>query len=297
MEKFSQKELLEEEGFLDSIRNAGRLAKTAVTSAIKNPLATVGALAKGAAKGIYDMDPEGFDTIAKPLKTVAAPFTKALSQFSKQDASTFLLRTLVNESAYRLTFYPKTIKILDILPDPRKTNFVNVRFQASRVDNTAPTSQLSTKSAVYSMDRYTAVIEKQKNNELKLHKILDKNNHNVYQGNKEQNITKPNFNRALAQLKSATGNVIDAAHLSSMLQGTVGLKKETIQTIATALGLGVITSVDEFVQKITGVAAMTDQINDSQIQAVYDALKKRAIVEKVGVSQKVLLEQLKNLSQ
>ena len=292
MEKFSQKELLQE-GFLDAIRNAGRLAKTAVVSAVKNPLATVGALAKGAAKGIYAMDPKGFDEIAAPIKTITQPFKKALSQFSKQDASTFLLRSLVNKDA--LTFYPNTIKILDVLPDPKKTNFVNVRFQAARVDNRAPASPLATKSAVYSMDRYTAVIERQKNNELRIINILDKNNVEVYSGKTNQPKAKPDFNQSLASLRSVRGPTIEGSDLSLMLQNSLGIKNTTVPTIATALGLGTLTTVDELVVKLTGIAAITDTVSDTQIQAMYGALKKRALVENTGTSQKVLLEQLNKL--
>lgn len=297
MEKFSQKELLEE-GFLDAIRNAGRLAKTAITSAVKNPIATAGALAKGAAKGIYALDPAGFDTIAKPFKTIAQPFMKALSQFSKQDASTFLLRTLVNQDAKRLTFYPKTIKILDVLPDPRKTNFVNVRFQASKVDNTTPTAALPTQSAVYSMDRYTAVIEKQKNNELRLDRILDKHNHQVYEGKQQTANAKFNFQQAIMKLKSDTGNKIDGAHLSLLLQNQIGIKNASLPTLTAALSLpNTIDTVDKFVIQLTGISNINDPVNDAQIEKIYKALKTRALVEKTNLSQKVLLEQLKNLSQ
>ena len=74
MRKLTQLELLEE-GFLDAVRRAGGIARAAV---------------KGAAKGIYAMDPGGFDTIAAPFKTIAAPITGALKQIKQDDPVSFL---------------------------------------------------------------------------------------------------------------------------------------------------------------------------------------------------------------
>jgi hypothetical protein len=55
MHKLSQLELLEE-GFLDKVRTAGRAMKA------------VG-------KGIYALDPEGFNKLTAPLKTISSPVT------------------------------------------------------------------------------------------------------------------------------------------------------------------------------------------------------------------------------
>lgn len=82
MSKLSQRDLLQE-GFLDSMRRAGGIARAAV---------------KGAVKGIYAMDPSGFDTIAAPFKTIAAPIAGALKQIKTDDPVSFLKEEL---KAYR----------------------------------------------------------------------------------------------------------------------------------------------------------------------------------------------------
>jgi hypothetical protein len=86
MEKFSQKELLEE-GFLDSVRRAGGIARAAV---------------KGAAKGIYSMDPEGFNKIAAPVKTLAAPIVGAYNQIKQDDPVSFLKEELKAKKSIEL---------------------------------------------------------------------------------------------------------------------------------------------------------------------------------------------------
>jgi len=63
MRKLSQLELLEE-GFLDKIRTAGRVVKA------------VG-------RGIQALDPEGFNKLTAPLKTVAAPVTGVVKGISE----------------------------------------------------------------------------------------------------------------------------------------------------------------------------------------------------------------------
>lgn len=86
MRKLTQLELLEE-GFLDSMRRAGGIARAAV---------------KGAAKGIYAMDPGGFDTIAAPFKTIAAPITGALKQIKQDDPVSFLKEELKTNRSIEL---------------------------------------------------------------------------------------------------------------------------------------------------------------------------------------------------
>ena len=85
MHKFSQQELIGE-GFLDAMRRAG--------PAMRRAGGIARAVAKGAAKGIYAMDPGGFNTIAAPFKTIAAPITGALKQIKQDDPVSFLKEEL-----------------------------------------------------------------------------------------------------------------------------------------------------------------------------------------------------------
>ena len=117
MRKITQLELLEE-GFLDLMRRAGGIARAAV---------------KGAAKGIYAMDPSGFDTIAAPFKTIAAPITGALKQIKQDDPVSFLKEELKTNRSIEL------IKVVS-----QKTQNANTSKYKNKIKNLLGSSKTVT---------------------------------------------------------------------------------------------------------------------------------------------------------
>jgi len=123
MREYSQLELMEE-GFLDSVRRAGGIAKAAV---------------KGAAKGVYNMDPTGFNTIAAPFKTIAAPVAAVYNQFKKDDPKMFVMTQL--KAKYFQQFDINTVKILSVEGD--KNEAVAATAALSGTPGTAGTAAIS----------------------------------------------------------------------------------------------------------------------------------------------------------
>lgn len=110
MRKLTQLELLEE-GFLDTMRRAGGIARAA---------------AKGVAKGIYAMDPGRFDTMAAPFKSIASPIAGAMSQIKKDDPVSFLKEEL---KTYR------SIELVKVIS--QKTQNANIPVPGKKISTAA----------------------------------------------------------------------------------------------------------------------------------------------------------------
>ena len=123
MRKLTQLELLEE-GFLDSMRRAGGIARAAV---------------KGAAKGIYAMDPGGFDTIAAPFKTIAAPITGALKQIKQDDPVSFLKEELKTN---------RSIELVKVVSQKTQNANIHINKKVSQCDRFDTTNRDSTSARI-----------------------------------------------------------------------------------------------------------------------------------------------------
>ena len=123
MRKLTQLELLEE-GFLDSMRRAGGIARAAV---------------KGAAKGIYAMDPGGFDTIAAPFKTIAAPITGALKQIKQDDPVSFLKEELKTN---------RSIELIKVVSQKTQNANIPINKKVSQFDRFDTTNRDSTSARI-----------------------------------------------------------------------------------------------------------------------------------------------------
>jgi len=276
MHKVSQRELIGE-GFLDVMRRAGSIARAAV---------------KGVAKGIYSMDPSGFNTIAAPFKTIAAPITGALKQIKQDDPKKFVLQEL--KASYYKTFNPNSIEVLEVKKDTTsqqnvqylpKVNTSTNRFIVSfRAERFIPTGG-SSPSETY----YAYVFRSGEKNEFSMD-VRDKEG-NPIQGEKSKEAKKPTFNSIIKNYQSK-GNVITVALLSTIITKNLGISE---RQYANKLSPGA-TGMDGVIMDITNKTAVQDVLNADDIKSVYQVLQTRGLTEKVKVSQKVLLEQLKNLS-
>lgn len=123
MRKLTQLELLEE-GFLDAVRRAGGIARAAV---------------KGAAKGIYAMDPSGFDTIAAPFKTIAAPITGALKQIKQDDPVSFLKEELKTN---------RSIELIKVVSQKTQNANIPINKKVSQFDRFDTTNRDSTSARI-----------------------------------------------------------------------------------------------------------------------------------------------------
>ena len=279
MRKLTQLELLEE-GFLDAVRRAGGIARAAV---------------KGAAKGIYAMDPGGFDTIAAPFKTIAAPITGALKQIKQDDQiidpKQFVLQEL--KLSYYKTFNPKSVEIIEVKKDttaqrnviylPKvntKTNRFIVSFSAERF---LPTGG-SAPSEIY----YAYVFKGGEKNGFSMD-VRD-NKGNEIRGEKSKTPENPTFNKIIKNYQSKS-TPITVALLSTIITKTLGISE---REYANKLSTGA-TNMDDVIMDITNKTAVQDVLEQDDIDRVYEVLKTRGLTEKVKASQKVLIEQLKKL--
>ena len=276
MRKLTQLELLEE-GFLDAVRRAGGIARAAV---------------KGAAKGIYAMDPSGFDTIAAPFKTIAAPITGALKQIKQDDPVSFLKEELKLE--YYKTFNPKSVEIIEVKKDttaqrnvrylPKvntKANRFIVSFSAERF---LPTGG-SAPSEIY----YAYVFKGGEKNGFSMD-VRD-NKGNEIRGEKNKTPEKPTFNSIIKTYQDRS-IPITVALLSTIITKTLGISE---REYANKLANGA-TNMDDVIMSITSKTAVQDVLEQGDIDKVYRVLQTRGLTEKVKASQKVLIEQLKILS-
>jgi hypothetical protein len=279
MHKLSQLELLEE-GFLDKVRTAGRAMKA------------VG-------KGIYALDPEGFNTLTAPLKTISSPVTgiaKGLYELRPNaspitDPKKFVLQEL--KISYYKTFNPNSIKVLEVKKDttasqnvqylPKvntNTNRFIVSFKAERF---IPTGG-SAPSEIY----YAYVFKGGKENQLSMD-VRDSKGNQV-QGEKSKKSETPTFNSIIRNYESK-GTPITVALLSTIITKTLGISE---REYANKLSPGA-TDMDAVIMDITNKTAVQDVLDVNDIKSVYQVLQTRGLTEKVKVSQKVLLEQLTKL--
>jgi hypothetical protein len=282
MHKLSQLKLLEQ-GFLNKIRTAGRAMKA------------VG-------KGIYALDPEGFNTLTAPLKTISSPVTgiaKGLYELRPNaspitDPKKFVLQEL--KISYYKTFNPNSIKVLEVKKDttasqnvqylPKvntNTNRFIVSFKAERFKPSGGSSP----SEIY----YAYVFRGGKENELSMD-VRDAKGNQV-QGEKSKKNKKsetPTFESIIKKYQ-AKGTAITVALLSTIITKNLGISE---QQYANKLSPGA-TDMDGVIMDITNKTAVQDVLDVDDIKSVYQVLQTRGLTEKVKVSQKVLLEQLTKL--
>lgn len=360
MEKLSQTELLQE-GFLDSVRRAGGIARAAI---------------KGVAKGIYKMDPSGFDTLAAPFKTIASPVVGAYQQMKLDDPVMFLKQELSAN---------KNIELVKVVS--QKTQNANIPIVGKKISTAANKANTGIKNLMGTSKTvtiitfwgttYRAGTERQYKTYGEANELSIVGNNQLAQRRNE--IGPSNRPR---ELRQATGRVIEPQRLTNdtnqqlipykpktppttpeqqlskeqpPVKGAVLMAAEVFRTskglvlgdvydpktgsiissytpkpkqtftdiiksyqtkntpITVALvstiitkGLGVndkeakkissgAVDMDRAIMNLTSKNIVTDILTQPDIDTINTALKTRGFTEKVKVSQKVLLEQLKNL--
>ena len=354
MEKLSQTELLQD-GFLDSVRRAGGIARAAV---------------KGVAKGIYKMDPSGFDTLAAPLKTLASPIVGAYQQMKLDDPVMFLKQELsANRNIELVKVVSQKTQNANI-PAPGKKISVAANKVNTGIKNVIGTSKTVTIITFWGTT-YRSGAERQ-------YKTYGEANELSIPGNNQLSIPNTQLGPAKTPrgMRQARGRVIEPQRLTNNtnqqliptspnattpaappppVKGAELMAAEVFRTskglvlgdvfdpktgniissytpkpkqtftdiiksyqakgtpITVALvstiitkGLGVsdkeakkISStapdMDRAIMRLTNTTVVTDILTQPNIDIINNALKNRGFTEKVKVSQKVLLEQLKNL--
>jgi hypothetical protein len=260
MVKLSQTELLQE-GFLDAVRAAGR------------GVANAAAYAKR-------IDTEGFGVLKSPI-----------NRFLNSDPKQFVSQEL--KTSYYKTFNTKSIKIIEVKKDttpqqnvqylPRvntRTNRFIVSFSAERFIPSGGTSP----SEIY----YAHVLKGGEKNELSMD-VRDEDGNQI-QGEKSKKAEKPTFTNIIKNYQTK-GTPITVAILSTIITKNLGISE---REFAKKLLPGA-TDMDEVILGVTNKNNVTDILNQADIDSVANVLRTRSLVEKVNISQKVLLEQLKNL--
>jgi len=363
MEKLSQTELLQE-GFLDSVRRAGGLARAVV---------------KGVAKGIYKMDPSGFDTIAAPFKTVASPVVGAYQQMKLDDPVMFLKQEL---SANR------NIELVKVAS--QKTQNANIPIPGKKISNAANRANTGIKNIIgisktvtiinFWGTTYRSGTERQYKTYGEANELSIPGNNQLAQRRNELITTNTQLGprKRPREMRPARGRVIEPQRLTNstnqqlipyeprpgkeptteqppvpgaklmaaeVFRTSKGLvlgdvydpktgnvvssytpkPKQTFtdliqsyQTKGTPITVALVSTIitrslgvsekqnakkifggavdmDDAIMKLTNKTVVTDILAQPDIDIINTALKTRGFTEKVKVSQKVLLEQLKNL--
>ena len=232
-------------------------------------LDAVRAAGRGVAKVanvVNKIDSEGFGALKEPI-----------NRFLNSDPKQFTLREL-KESYYR-TFNPKTIKIGQAKQDS-KSNRTIVDFQAERFIPTGGVTPLTT--------YYAYVFKGGKDNTLSMDVRDEKGNE--IRGEKGKSSDKPTFTSVITSYQ--TRNIpITVALASTIITKTLGIgEKEYAKKLASGA-----TDMDKAIMSLTGKVSPQDILDQADIDKVKNALQMRGLTEKVKVSQKALIEQLKNL--
>lgn len=285
MEKLSQTELLQD-GFLDNIRAAGvRAGAAAVSAGSKAATAakSAGSAIKKIGRGVANvadyankLDREGFGVLKDPLK-----------RFINSDPKAAFKQLM--EKNYSRTFDIKTVQITNVAADQNAatpslsgapgTAASNV---SGRTIITFIARQLITTGGSNAPATYTAVLsltpERDPNNMFSMRVFDDKNRE--IQGSKEYI---PKFDRIVVAFDKKYPN-------SNVGSGTLSKSdaEKLIDMVYTTNSL--VFDNNEKAKFSNLLAPATVNISDIKIE-----LTRQRLVEKVKVSQKVLLEQLKNL--
>jgi hypothetical protein len=116
------------------------------------------------------------------------------------------------------------------------------------------------------------------------------NKGNAIRGEKGKVSEKPTFTSTIKSYQSRS-TPITVALLSTIITKTLGISEKEY---ANKLSPGA-TDMDAVIMDITNKSTSQEVLDQADIDSVYQVLQTRDLVEKVKVSQKVLLEQLKNL--
>jgi hypothetical protein len=275
MDKLSQKEMLEE-GFLDAVRTAGRIASA--------PIKKIGRGIAKTAEVANKLDREGFGILKDPL-----------NRFINSDPKQFVEKEL--KESYSKTFNPKSIRVMEVkndtlgqrnvphLPKVKTgTNRFIVSFKAERFKAAGGVSPLE----IY----YAHVFKSGVDNTLSMD-VRDVKGNQI-QGEKSKKSKKskkqlaPSYDEIINKY-SAANKPITVAILSTIITKNLGISE---QDYAKKLSQGA-TDMDAAILDITGKMNVADNLDATDIERVKQVLQSRALVEKTNVSQKVLIEQLK----
>ena len=237
-------------------------------------LDAIRAAGRGVAKvasGLEKLDKEGFSALKGPL-----------TSFINSDPKQFVLQEL--KTSYYKTFNPKTINVGQAVRDSNSNRTI-VDFQAERFVPTGGVTPLQT--------YYAYVFKGGKGNTLFMDVRDDRGNNisgEVRGRQRPGSSDRPTFTSVV--LSYQTRSIpITVALLSTIITKTLGISE---REFANKLSRGA-TDMDEVISNITNKPNPQDVLDQADIDSVYQVLETRGLTEKVKVSQKVLLEQLKNL--